>query len=786
MDEDTAAPGHSREEGTLEWQLMQARSQMASLSHHALPASAVLHPLHASPFPPTRASFQRHLQHLRASVRRFIDETTAAWISAQQDENGQPKDNGPSDFKAKKQRIISLLREKSSHSAAISTAASQLQQPLKWDTLLSCYRDPASSKGAESASLGDVRKQIQQFVRMCETMAKDVNMEAFAEEHNCLANDAGQHTHTITLAASIIVVDVEVCLEVQSDGRWKPLVRVRLSYATDSTTTKPVLRDQSLADCLQIDMQAIADALLGWREGSQVQIIDSISPLMQHQARAKRTLQTLKRLDDMSLHLNKTSRDSSVPDLFSALDDVGRRLQATRQSSVPALEDISAKGGLLLQHVGSPYTSIVYHMESEAPLTAVSDVTAEIDRLTLSLVEHKPQLHFISITIIQSTAGVVQDTSPTALPKVDDGSTEGTKMLYTAVLHPPVMMPKSTAWKLSMKAGVVLGQEGVKSWKKIAADVPILLLADVPSYEDMLSTSAIRSSEDDNKLQYASNYGSGKDTRRQGVVVSHFPFASLQHLNEAIAMLRQQVQLNELLSCVSSSSSDIPVGEGKELTLQDLLSEDKEIHEAFVHKVSLATEENGICSILFNVPLGIDIWTLEVKLCAEAGHCSLTAQASKLGQEQGRHMLRKTSNQYKRSVALLDRLGGKGLKQMLAGLEAWAIDLINGNCDEEGMAAAPPEAEGPADADQAGPVPNVENISPSREFRESRSKGRRGSVADSIATDTGRIGTTTRRMSNAQSPVTDTPRRSTSVKRRASQAGMDDDDGQKRASRKKN
>lgn len=719
--------GQSREEGSLEWELLNARSKISSLLDPSFPTSAILHPLYSSEIQhdcPSRSSFDYHLAKVKSSIRRFIDEATTISLLPQQLDAESGKEG--TDSKGKKQRVISLLRENSAHSAAIANANHQLkkverQQNNGSSDLLVLLK---KSKGQRCINVEEAKLSLQRFVQVCELLAKDLKMEAFAEEHSGDIENNTDHTHTLTLAASILVVDVEIGLEQKDKELWKPLIRLRLSYATDSGAVKPIVRDHTLAECLQVDLQAVADMLLGYSLEDKV---DKVSNAIVHYSRARKNLETLKGLDDLSVGLSSSSIEPSVPDLFAALDGVGQKLQSSLSPSLSSSEtnsaslqeQIKSNTGLAFHHIGVPYTTLVYYAESSTSLNTLDEIRNKLDRQSLlsgSTLQGK--LYTLSITIAKCSIRMKAIASQSlTLPRSDNEQEPGSRLHYMAILSPPILMPKQIAYKVGLVAGLDVEQQPIVIRSKARIDQqfhpmnPSEQQTNVPSFENVLSSmgkSTHNSSRD--SVHFAPEIGFGKQTAKQGIMVSQFPFDSLENLSKVVNLLREQVQINQLLSSVSFTNDATDTLD--EISLKDVLNGVSNSHSLGSVRLCLAVEEGEHTCIIINVPVGIGIWILEVRLYIKNGGWTFTCVASEVGQESGKIHLDDRDQVYKDCITILDRDTGTGLDQVLRVLRNWA----NGSAEIKNQKSKSVDLQGDIVSptplhhdgkDQTGPLPKV-------------------------------------------------------------------------------
>ncbi|UZJ54872.1 hypothetical protein CBS101457_004192 [Exobasidium rhododendri] len=776
----------------------------------AYPASAVLHPLHTPSQPvslPNRESFQQSIDQYKASIRSFLDNSTSLYTSLAARPDGEENTSNDSETplqhigsKGKKERLVTLLRESSTHSTALSDALHHLLRSSSTEhsgtqylpvELNACALVTPQDASWPTTSHVEATRALERFVRSCELMARELKMEAFSDEHNGVNLVNSSHTHTLTLAASILVVDVEVGLTQEKEGYWKPVVRLRLSYATDSATTSPRVRDHRLADLLKADLQSVADLLLGW--GILGRAEDRILKAQGYYMRVKATFKELKRQDDLSGGLKVPTEGASVPDIFAAMEDFNEKVYSTTEKHADEVKQIKTGLGLPLQHIGWPYSSVVYNIAPMSSDPALS-IAEHVERQTLALASpHSSPVYCLSFTIAASTSS--SSLKAQVLPPLPDLDIEGKHfaLQYVAKLHPAVVMSKKDAFRLSIAAGIDVSRNDTEiKGEKAKLDTQLGPLAaakmspPTPSYEDLVSSSDIAESG----LRFVPKYNLDNSTKRQGVLITQFPFASLHHLGRVIKILRQQSMLNDLLCDVASSKTSIVTQqEDAEPTLEDILDDAvTEKRRGFLHAgyVTLVEDETEEYAVLINVPLMIDTWTLEVKVKMEGEAWALDAAVSQLGSSQAGQRLQRQSEQYDQCTALLNQRGGKELKAVSAILRSWALATIQSVLSERDE-----------DTIEAGDRDKSRTTT-------SQSKAERDVVKEPFADQSPAFEPKfrSRRVSQDQRPGTNlfTRRKSSTAslskedkeadhsgntKRRASQASLGDEDGPRRTSRRK-
>lgn len=457
-------------------------------------------------------------------------------------------------LQSKQQRLVSLLREQSTHAVTAAAVADSAMKPFRQDndgapgrrvryvpcsmSICALAQDSDWPTSAQSRA----EQGLESLVNAFEEIASSAfHLEAFAEHHPAVAStDGSTGTYTLTLAAKIVVIDVELALErgsVQGENGqayWAPIIRTRISYATDSNAgvQQGALRDHCLADLLRRDLQETSSAIFG---------LSSTHTIAQHEvgrtvlscfSRLYDNIAVLRRLDDLS----SRHQLSEFPDFFAALQALSRTLSEIDSSSHSNEEGL----GVRMHHAVSPYTSYVYRQQDGTGADLEDVNVASDDGVTgkhTLRIDIAPWPAFIHSTSDDSTLPVL-----TEHPSPSD-SAPATRMRYTAVLVPPVALPSSMAQQLLRLCGVLSDADEPEA-KQFPTQTRAVL--------GLESLVLLRNSSGDVVTQ--ANAAQNKDNTDCAVLVSRFPFSSFTQLKEATALLRWQTVFNEVLAVVGFRS----------------------------------------------------------------------------------------------------------------------------------------------------------------------------------------------------------------------------------------
>lgn len=666
MVENDEGEGSTSRISTLGEELQYGRKSFASMCQPPLQESTILHPLYISTRqqgPVKREVFGNHLRKIRSSLKTYREQS----LFGEDETQHASTSSGHTPEKVKRQKIFTLLREASSHCSATINARNDLfsisGETGKADVSLreavdKCFKSITKSRAQALEDQSEAENLIELLVQACEYMAKGLGLETFAEVHQ---RDKSK-VYALTLAASILVVDVEIELAADATTNSKPAAHLRLSYATDSSTASTQSRDPRLAESLRIDLQEVVDLVFTSLHPSAVDHTDIEA--RDTFAQLEKKLAELKRLDDASQKLHKSEgAPSTTTDLFAALDALCASLESADTTDEGGMRRSEVGLGKVLMHLGSPYATIIYHTNQD--LHSVSD-----DNKIVSLLNDIPSksqqqyAYSLHITIRDSTIGMSPASKDIELPSL------GPHLRYIAILNRSMPMSRWMANRLSEAVGIAKTRDGggkTQMTNRRAEYITANKNFIIASFERLLAERSDHSEDSLENLYFSSSDVLPKERKRQGVLVSEFAFASVNHLRKGIEILRQQAKLNEMLSCVALKRGATE-GEGGVDRGVGLKCSSK-----YVNLVSV----KYICddpTILVSCPLSSKQCILEIRMTSlEKQSWKLDASIISLLNPTGKHIrLDKEDDLYRLCVAELTEEGASTLASIVTRLREWA------------------------------------------------------------------------------------------------------------------
>lgn len=498
-----------------------------------VPVGSTLHPFHSrKEQPPSLKAFQSSIQSIRAGLDSFLE---ALLVEQQQQTslvsrrltNGAAEvahANGSSNFAGQagssgsgsgssqsKARISSLLREQSLHLSTIDVltnfagssngnAKGKGKVPstngFLPPSLATCALDHKWLFARDSQSDGELKwptmsrksanKALQALIDTIQGLAMENGLEALAEAHGPVrsspsdsnaepSNEADNHLYTLTLAASIFVIDIDFGLQKANESQaWGPKLRTRISYATDSGSggagpssqnheqaSATRMRDEGLCSFVHRDIEALGHLLFGLTETKIKTHLDGDATTMAiaHSHRLRKTIAVLHHLDELSSRRLTEATASSAPDLFAAMDDLAEAL------------DSEWKDAPILRHAGSPYSTLVYHPD---PLKLEKGETEQrLKSASLQLSgEWQHSLHALRFSIASCPfplngddggdkkvveLGSIPDNSEGGEGETKKEPSLGTSLRFLARLDPPIIVPRCKARKIAARVGILKG-----------------------------------------------------------------------------------------------------------------------------------------------------------------------------------------------------------------------------------------------------------------------------------------------------------------------------------------
>ncbi|EST09132.1 Methyltransferase type 11 [Kalmanozyma brasiliensis GHG001] len=597
-----------------------------SLNHQS-EASTQLHPLnsalqslYSASTSDGRLSRDQYRQ-LIAQIRHSLSQFAATNPALKSQQSSYSAQQAVSDPTASNQlrRYISLLTETSTHTAALAHSIA----PIK-----SADRPTNSAATRPSASLSFPRQlqtgvflpstveqptssweaALQTLAALCETLdstAKSLGLETFSEPSPDAAaptrsSPSDVLTHTLTLGAKILVIDIELHVVKDSAlGGFRPKAKLKLSYATDSPDPQHA-RDPRLGAVLERDVQLIADKLFGPAASSALQQDRTVV------ARAltnwTSNLNELLVLDDLEARASEAASEGSrSTDLFAAMQNLS--VAAKRVSDAEAASSsasmLDGGHGVHKLHESRPFLHAVFAHDP----TSKQDYTLSLGVQALDLPTAEQTLAYAttpSFPLSQAAQDLLSASAASdpakhlgSVPSPVDAK-KRIPLHFIVRLDPPVVVSRPTAAKLAS----ICNLKQTPPHNTAAAPA-------APSgatwFEDVLAASwSQRASQDARRptrctFTLAQTIESVRSTQEQGLVIDSLPLLSpasgidamdesdatrkggstLARLFAAIEVLRDEVKVTELMhSAIATSETTAEVANGKadDLSLDDLLS----------------------------------------------------------------------------------------------------------------------------------------------------------------------------------------------------------------------
>ncbi|SNX86414.1 uncharacterized protein MEPE_05123 [Melanopsichium pennsylvanicum] len=688
----------------------------------------------------SREQYRQLISQIRHSVSQFAANTPAlksqllnsATTSAEQPDNVATANQ--------LRRYISLLTETSTHTAALAHSiapitsadrqrshdnAQQGSAPPFPQRLQAgafrrgSFKQPTSSWDCALETLGALCETL-------ETTSKSLGLETFSEpseDATVVPSDTTSTdvlTHTLTLGAKILVIDVEFLIvkhcEMQS---FRPKSKLKISYAIDSAESQQV-RDPRLAAVLERDIQTIADKLFG-PAGAYQQDRSLVAAAL---ANWTNNLKELLILDNLEAKATEAAPEVTRPmDLFAAMQELcsaAARISDAEASSSTSAVLFDRGHGIHKLHESQPFLRSVFAQDPTSK--QVYTLSLNIQALDLPV---QPAVDMIAPSFPLSQAAQDLLASSTLDPAKSLGSvpssTDSKKrvpLYFVARLSPPVVVTRPTAAKLAS----ICNLRHTASHNTTATGSG-LAPAVATWFEDVLASSWSRRPQqpvDDSckpsrcTFVLAQTVESVRSTESQGLIVDSLPLLSastssgdtldesdaprtepstLARLFAAIEILRDEIKITELMHSAISSSEKAHSAEGgqiaaDELSLDDVLSSAKDepsgkipVTLAFRMPIRGATDEarqslslelgfrvaaESGADIVFDASISLSKRTPEVgwSLSAEAKSTSLAGTTSKTAR------LDSSSSQAQSIVAKLSNLDS--LEDVVLDLVDWA------------------------------------------------------------------------------------------------------------------
>ncbi|GAC92833.1 hypothetical protein PHSY_000390 [Pseudozyma hubeiensis SY62] len=628
----TAAPGAEGPTIALFNPLYGAKDSL----HHQSENTAQLHPLNSSLQSIYSASsadgrlsrdqYRQLIAQIRHSVSQF-----AATNPALQPQPPSTQNSADASIANQMRRYISLLTETSTHTAALAHSVA----PIK--TAKADWKDAASytatsapfppqlqagvfRTGSSDKSVSSWTCAVETLAALCQTLenaAKALGLETFSEPSSEAAEvrsdstSSSTPTHSLTLGAKILVIDIELhILNIGEARGLSPKAKLKISYANDSADSHQA-RDPRLGAILERDVQLIADHLFGSASSDSPQQgrIDVARALTNWTD----NLKDLLLLDDLEAAASQAaSSESRSTDLFAAMQDLCsaavRVADAEASSSISAAALLDRGHGHHKLHGKTPFLQCIYAHDP----TSQQDYTLSlgIQALDLPVADQvATDTQTPSFPLSQSAHDIL--TSYAASDRLNSlGSVPSAAnpekripLHFVVRLSPPAIVTRPTAAKLAFICNLKhLSPHNTN---------PVAPGGDSTSatwFEDVLASSWSRrpSQPEENARRstrctftLAQTVESVRSTQSQGLVIDTLPLLSaplsspdamddgsasqasaspLTRLFAAIEVLRDEVKVTELMhSAIASSESAAEFAgssqdQADDVSLDDLLA----------------------------------------------------------------------------------------------------------------------------------------------------------------------------------------------------------------------
>lgn len=619
-------------------------------------ASAELHPLNSSlqslySVPSAHGRLSRHqYRQLIAQIRHSVSQF-AATTPALQLPPSSPQQSNHANTANQIRRYISLLTETSTHTAALAHSIAPIKSadvdrgntaihPMPLVSFPQQLQVGAFRRGSSDHPTSSWSLALETLDALCETLettAKALGLETFSEpssEATEVPSDTASGsvlTHTLTLGAKILVIDIE--LHIVKTGTvegFRPKTKLKLSYATDSVDSQQT-RDPRLGAVLERDVELIAEKLFGPVSSSSLQQDRTV--VAQTLAKWTTNLNELLVLDDLEARASQAATEGSrTSDLFAAMQGlcsaVARISEAEASSSSSAAALLDRGHGLHKLHETKPFLHSIYAHDPTLKQNYTLSIGVQAldlpvaDQTGISTVTPSFPLSLSAQDLLASSSTMDQAQALGSIPSETDRE-KLVPLHFVVQLSPPVVVTRPTAAKLACICNL---QQLTPHNNNHGAPVPAS--GGATWFEDVLATSWSRrprqASEDARKsskctFTLAQTVESVRSTELQGLVIDCLPLLSnpappadamdessspqvgastLARLLAAIEVLRDEVKVTEIMhSAISSSESEAGTvdggqGQADDLSLDDVLA-------------SASSEDSGkiAVTIAFRTPL---------------------------------------------------------------------------------------------------------------------------------------------------------------------------------------
>lgn len=580
-------------------------------------ASAQMHPLNTSLQSLYSASnadgrlsrdqYRQLISQIRHSVSQFAASSPALKSQASASSSSTCQQIDDTGTANQLRRYISLLTETSTHTTALAHSIAPIKSADRERNDAFAHSEsvvpfPPSLQagilrtGSSEQPTTSWETALETLGALCETLentAKSLGLETFAEPSQEATTEpsdtdsASVLSHTLTLGAKILVIDVEFLVDRTAQG-FRPKCKLKLSYATDSADSQPS-RDPRLGAVLERDVEFIANKLFGPAASNALPYDRSL--VVKALANWTANLNELLVLDNLEAKATEAApQGSRTTDLFAAMHELcsaAVRVSDAEAASSSTSADLLDRGhGLHKFHETKPFLQAVF--ASDPTSNQEYTLSLAVQALDLPIANQPPADVATPSFPVSPTAQDLLTSSAANDPARSLGSipspTDSKKRVplhFVVRLSPPVVVTRPTAAKL---ASICNLKQTIPH--NNAAGAPLVAPAGATWFEDVLAASWSRrpqqAADDTRKparctFTLAQTVESVRSTESQGLVIDSLPLLSassapgnvmdesdashsesstLSRFFAAIEVLRDEVKVTELMYTAIASSED--------------------------------------------------------------------------------------------------------------------------------------------------------------------------------------------------------------------------------------
>lgn len=417
----------------------------------------------------SRDQYRQLISQLRHSVSQFAASSPALKSQTSTSSTASMQQAEDASTANQLRRYISLLTETSKHTAALAHSIAPFQSADRKQSEAAVHEGVhvpfpqrlqagVFGNGPSQQPSADRNIALETLAALCDTLektAQSLGLETFSEPSSD-AQSESTLTHTLTLGAKILVIDVEFLL-IKNSARegFRPKCKLKLSYATDSPDSQQT-RDPRLGAVLEKDVQTIADKLFGGSDDTDLQR----DRIVASRALASWTnnLNELLTLDDLEAKASEAApAGSRSKDLFAAMQELcaaALKVSDAEASASDSAALLDRGHGLHKLHESRPFLHSVFAHDP----TSKQEYTLSlgVQALDLPAASQAPAAATSPTFPLSEAAQNVLDASSTSDPAKSLGSIASpidkekrVPLHFVVRLSPPVVVTRPTAAKLA-------------------------------------------------------------------------------------------------------------------------------------------------------------------------------------------------------------------------------------------------------------------------------------------------------------------------------------------------